>query len=229
MRHCNDSFINRFVVSALVVFVASFAFSANARAYTGQELQLWTQAGVRANVTEKLQLGLDQHARFVETMSEVARWYTDVEVAYDLPRHFEVGAGYRFMLRNDKDPSCCRHRFNGDVKYTLDAGELLRFDFRLRGQGTLLENKAMRYVVRTQFEMMLILFKVARPFIGSELFARVFEDGGPEFDSLRLDSGVVVRLMKDWKLVPMYRFQIPATQADRLQHIIGIGTRYSFD
>ncbi len=220
-------FAARLIVAA-VWFIASFVTSNHAHAYTGRELQLWTQAGMRVEVMDKLQLGLDQHARLYEP-TQVARWYTDLEVAYDLPRHFEVGVGYRFMVRADKDDSCCRHRFNGDVKYTLDAADLFRFGARLRGQGTLLENSAMRYVIRGQLEMMLIQYKVVRPFIASEIFARVFGDETATFDTLRFDAGLSIRVMKDWKLEPMYRFQIPATQAERLAHIIGISTRYRFD
>ncbi len=180
-------------------------------------------------MTEDLQIGLEQHARFYETLSEVARWYTDLELAYDLPRHFEVGIGYRFAIRADKDDSCCRHRFNTDFKYKRDVIDDLRVGLRLRGQGTLLENQAMRYVVRTQLELMLITFKVARPFVATEIFTRVAGDGASGFDTARFDAGVLVRIVKGWKAEPLYRFQIPATQAGRLQHIFGIGTRYSFD
>lgn len=101
----------------LVLFFVVFGFSSG----QAQEWDFitWHKLQAKGELTKKLSLSVEQQLRLNNNSTAVEETFTDLSLNYDLPKGFEVGAGYRLAWSPDKDGYYDnQHRYNIDASYS---------------------------------------------------------------------------------------------------------------
>jgi hypothetical protein len=201
-----------------------------------QDLQLWSSAGIRAIITPKLRITLEEEARFFENISLLDKLNSDLTVDYELFNGVRVGMLYRLITNRDDDGSyTLKHRFSpffgiekqkgpwklgATVKFQKTYDEFYHSDdwylpknyFRVEGEISrpLNSNRTEPYATLEWW------FKMPQ---GQQAF----------FDQYRLTLGVKHKLAKDQRISVYYRIQQEIQVADPLfAHIIGVGYLFTW-
>lgn len=201
------------------------------------DLQLWTEAGVRVKLSERFRLKVNQHLRIHDDVSTVEKLMPEAIVAYRALDFLRLEAGYRFIAefvqRNDEGYVDAWHRAFVDAKlrgrwkpfgldYRLRLQEQLGYprkdDGELKTTHTIRSKLAASWDVGAGFE----------PFILGELFNRV-DDRDGIWHKWRAGIGFDYEL-KDHAFTLSYRMEESLTDdPDSItKHIATLGYAYSF-
>jgi hypothetical protein len=114
--------------------IAILAFFAATATTAAAETQLWTEAGVKHDLSKRWTLAFDGHLRFDADVSRVGSIMPEPSVAYRVKKWFRTGAGYRYQYERDKDGiMVSRHRGYLWGKLRKDVGDV-RAEYRLQLQ-----------------------------------------------------------------------------------------------
>ena len=84
------------VISLLAVFS-----SARAQSGSVQDFELWLKAGAQADLSENIQLEVEQQIRFDENSSEVKNYHTEAGLSFELTDNIDLLWVNRLVRRND--------------------------------------------------------------------------------------------------------------------------------
>ncbi len=93
------------------------------------DVRLWTGVSLQHKFTRQLAASIDQQFRFKNDLTRLDKYFTDIGIAYQLPRNFKIAIAYRFIRKNEFSYYSVRHRFYADLSYKQKLG---RFTFNLR-------------------------------------------------------------------------------------------------
>lgn len=154
----------------LALFLAGLLLALTAPqalAQAQQDTQLWSEASGSAELTEALELKVEQGLR-VGADAGFARAHTDIELAYRWHEMISTSAHYRLLLYDGET----RHRLAGDLDLRRDFGPL-RPSYRLRLQRTTRENDDALTMVRNRFKLAYDAPHALEPYAALELFYAV--------------------------------------------------------
>lgn len=97
----------------------------------------WNAIGLEYKLNKKVNLGLEQHLRLKDDLSEIDNYFTQLNASYKLFKGFKIGLGLRYIRDNDTEGNY--QGFENHFRFNLDAiykHELDRFSlgYRLRYQ-----------------------------------------------------------------------------------------------
>lgn len=106
-------------------------------AQNDNDLEGWSAVELNLKATKKLSFSVAEHLRFRNEISTVKNYFTQIKVNYEILKNFELGAGVRFITKNDDvggqqgyDPFF-RYQFDAAYRHKI---EKLGLFFRLRYQ-----------------------------------------------------------------------------------------------
>lgn len=215
--------------SLLVVFsITSCALAATAGLATA-DTQLWTEVGVRHDLSKKVTLTFDQHVRFDADVSRLGSAMPEPGIAYRVKKWLRTGAGYRFEYeRNNNDELVSRHRVYAWARARKELGEIqLSYRLQLQEQWRPDANPVNRHTVRNRGDAAYTGLGAFVPGVSVESHHILNEEGNTiHLGKLRLTAGV------EWEhdqlsVDVFYRLitgQYDATEPNG--HVIGLGVHY---
>lgn len=133
------------------------------------DVQLWTELGVKRELTPRITLSLDQHLRFDDDVSRVASIMPELGVHYHFTRWLRASAGYRLEYERDKaGDMVVRHRAFTNVRTRLKLGPF-RVEHRLQLQDSIRPDSmdVHRPTIRLRFG---VAYRRMRPWVPAVAF-----------------------------------------------------------
>jgi hypothetical protein len=155
------------------------------------DTQLWTELGVRHNLSRRLAVTFDQHLRFDDDISRVGSFMPEPGLIYRVARWFRVGGGYRMEYeRNGGGDMVLRHRFFAFAGSRVDSGPM-RIEHRLQLQENVRpgSNDQYRHTVRNRIEVGYRGIKQWTPAAQAELFHAIDRGDAIHLDKVWLTLG----------------------------------------
>jgi hypothetical protein len=214
------------LLAAIVVLLAAAPVDAQS---TSDE-QLWLSAGARIELSDRVDVSLDQMLRLDQGFNRVGKAMPELGVSLDLPAGFRVHGGYRFTAdRRSEGTWRYENRLFVGARYRYDVGPFelgYRIEFqedRYRKRETALHDN----VIRNRFSLALEAHDVVRPFVSYEALANLGGSPGTGLRSWRVTVGTELAL-GDHDIDVFYRVRRPFNAPIDTDHIIGLGYRISF-
>ena len=200
-----------------VAVVLSSTSIAGAQATTGHEL--WLFGGGIADLTRRLELGLEQQVRLDESATGFNQTFTELSLRYRVARPFRVGGFYRLIVLDGET----RHRVGVDGE-ALARIDRVRFGYRLRLQHTTRDQSA-RTALRNRVKIAVDAPHRLTPFVSAELFY-VFEKS--ELREQRFSLGLDWAATKKIELTAFYLYQREINvNAPERSHVLGLGLTWT--
>ena len=110
-------------------------------AQNNSDLEGWSSVGLNLKATKKLSFSVSEHLRSRNDISTVKNYFTQIKANYEVLKNFELGAGIRYITRNDdvgnKQGLESFFRYQFDASYTQKInkiGVLLRLRYQNKNQ-----------------------------------------------------------------------------------------------
>ena len=195
------------------IVAASLLCPSIARADVG----LWLEAGVRVQVTDRVDFGVAQHLRFEGGNSQVSAVMPEAGLELDVNELLELGVGYRYEYERRDDELEGAHRVHADGTVSVDVG-LAKVSYRLRGQDRVSEEGGTR--VRNRLAAKLRLPLLWNPAASIETFHEL-SGGSTEWDKTRITAGVELEIWEQ-DVQSFYRIDVPRDPMAPIVHIVGL-------
>jgi hypothetical protein len=205
-------------------------------AAAADDVQLWTEAGVRVDFDERFRLKFDQHVRFDSDVGSTKSIMPEVAFSWRPAKFLRLEAGYRFIAEPvDTEEGLyveAWHRVFADVKLRLRL-KPVTLRYRLRFQEhfgrSVSPDSDLEYThaVRNKAGVEVKLGSGVVPFTSAEIFIRPADEDGP-LRKWRVTAGI------DWKLgghvlTCFYRLEDFLDDSDNpRRHILGLGYHHAF-
>ena len=205
--------------------VAVGVTAAASTAHAEDDVQLWTEAGLSADVAKRTTVTLDAGLRFDQDVSRLLGFLPELSVTQRLARWLRVGAGYRFEYERDRSGDLVvRHRFElaGRARLDLDP---VRLEYRLQLQEAVRpsSNDQYRHTVRNRFDASYQDLGRWVPWASLELHHDLDRDGETfAYDKTWITAGLAVEQGRR-ELDVYYRAELPADPMEPTAHILGAG------
>ncbi|MFH0761540.1 MAG: DUF2490 domain-containing protein [Bacteroidota bacterium] len=201
-----------------------------------QDLQLWSSVWIRADITPKLRVGLEEEARFFENISLLDKLNSDLTVDYEIFDRIRIGLLYRLITNREKEGDyTLKQRFGVSLgaeklKGPWKLGAIVKFqttydefyhsdDWYLPKNYFRVEGEISRLLNRNRTE----------PYATLEWWYFMPQGQQAFFDQYRLTLGVKHKLAKDHRINVYYRIQQEIRVKDPLfAHILGIGYLFTW-
>jgi len=216
---------------------------------SGNDFQLWTEAGVRYKISKQFGLKFEQHLRFDENVSDLGSAMPQLSVSYRSFKFLRLEGGYRFKAEDRNDGTGKykhRHRFFADVRLRYRFKPVtLRYRLRFQEQfgkdfaNNPGEDFGYTHTIRNKLEVEVKLSAGFEPFVSTELFNRLGEEAAERSQELykwRLTTGLEYAL-DPHQFTLFYRMEIYLSDdtwgGDDIHtgdqnHIIGLGYCFNF-
>ena len=131
--------MNLFTTKVSLVFVAFFILLSTKQlsAQESNDLEGWSALQIDIKVTKKLSFLVAEHLRYKKDISTLSNYFTQLETSYEIFKGFQLGAGVRFIKKNDdignKQGIESHFRFQLDARYQHKVKQL-NLSYRLRYQ-----------------------------------------------------------------------------------------------
>ena len=192
------------------------------------EAQVWSSASLEGDLSDSVELGVEQHLRFDDNSSRFGSVLTDLGLSYEAIDWLRLGAGYRFGYQRDGSGDLViRHRFHGQGEFRLEPAEPVRLSLRTRWQEQV-RDSGLRHKLRNRFEVGWKATKDLTPSASVEIFHRVGGGDGVVFETLRLTLGAGYEIGKRNEVGAFYRYEQPQDEPlDPTLHILGLEYGYT--
>jgi hypothetical protein len=194
------------------------------------DTQLWTELGLRHDLTKKVTLSFDQLTRFDADVSRLGSAMPEVGVAYKVKKWFRIGAGYRYEFERNKDAELVsRHRAFAWMRARRDlpADVQLQYRLQLQEQWRPDAKPVNRHTVRNRGDVSYTALGAFTPGASVELHHILNEEGNTiHLGKVWLTAGV------EWErdqlgLDVFYRLITGQYDPDDPSgHVLGVGVRY---
>ncbi len=119
---------------ASVLLTALVVYAVPASAETTHEARLWVELGLRYEPARRFTIGLDQHFRIDENISNTQSLISEISVRYSIVSWLRLETGYRLAYERDNGGLYRRrHRLHFDVRSAHRLGPV-RLGLRVRFQ-----------------------------------------------------------------------------------------------
>ena len=119
-------------MAALMIGTSGFAQSEDT-----DDLESWTSIGLKYKLNKKWSFGLEEQLRLDENISEVSKYFTELDAEYSISKSFDIGGGLRYIRNNDNKGNIQGYenhfRFHVDATYKHKINAL-SLKYRLRYQ-----------------------------------------------------------------------------------------------
>ncbi|MEA5004929.1 MAG: DUF2490 domain-containing protein [Rikenellaceae bacterium] len=199
------------------------------------DIGLWLNGDISFKIMPKLQLELAESFRLRESLGEIDRSETSLELSYKLSKFLKVGGVYDFIYYNHSTKDWeSRHRYKlyvtGDVslnRFNISIREMFQSTFRVGVEETSTRaNPKMILRSRIMAEYDIKGSKLV-PYISAEYYNTLNDPVKNELVKTRYTAGVKYRLNKRNCLELFYR-HISEKDEDDIEgsNILGIGYSY---
>ena len=236
--------MNLFTTKASLVFVAFFILLSTKQlsAQESNDLEGWSALQIDIKVTKKLSFSVAEHLRYKKDISTLSNYFTQLETSYEIFQDFQIGAGVRFIKKNDDIGD--RQGIESHFRYQLDAlyqheVKQLNLSYRLRYQNKneLGFSEEEGDIAKEQLRFMLAIGYKLRPIrvvfkLKGELFSTISDGAEPEkIDRNRFTLLASRKFKKIGKFSLFYRIQedINTIEENVNKSIIGLKYSYSLD
>ena len=236
--------MNLFTTKASLVFVALFILLSTKQlsAQESNDLEGWSALQIDIKVTKKLSFSVAEHLRYKKDISTLSNYFTQLETSYEIFQDFQIGAGVRFIKKNDDIGN--RQGIESHFRYQLDAlyqheVKQLNLSYRLRYQNKneLGFSEEEGDIPKEQLRFMLAIGYKLRPIrvvfkLKGELFSKISDGAEPEkIDRNRFTLLASRKFKKIGKFSLFYRIQedINTIEENVNKSIIGLKYSYSLD
>ncbi len=236
--------MNLFTTKASLVFVAFFILLSTKQlsAQESNDLEGWSALQIDIKVTKKLSFSVAEHLRYKKDISTLSNYFTQLETSYEIFQDFQIGAGVRFIKKNDDIGN--RQGIESHFRYQLDAlyqheVKQLNLSYRLRYQNKneLGFSEEEGDIPKGQLRFMLAIGYKLRPIrvvfkLKGELFSTISDGAEPEkIDRNRFTLLASRKFKKIGKFSLFYRIQedINTIEENVNKSIIGLKYSYSLD
>lgn len=236
--------MNLFTTKASLVFVAFFILLSTKQlsAQESNDLEGWSALQIDIKVTKKLSFSVAEHLRYKKDISTLSNYFTQLETSYEIFQDFQIGAGVRFIKKNDDIGN--RQGIESHFRYQLDAlyqheVKQLNLSYRLRYQNKneLGFSEEEGDIAKEQLRFMLAIGYKLRPIrvvfkLKGELFSTISDGAEPEkIDRNRFTLLASRKFKKIGKFSLFYRIQedINTIEENVNKSIIGLKYSYSLD
>ena len=236
--------MNLFTTKASLVFVAFFILLSTKQlsAQESNDLEGWSALQIDIKVTKKLSFSVAEHLRYKKDISTLSNYFTQLETSYEIFQDFQIGAGVRFIKKNDDIGN--RQGIESHFRYQLDAlyqheVKQLNLSYRLRYQNKNelgfseeegdIPKGQLRFMLAIGYKLIPIgvVFKLK-----GELFSTISDGAEPEkIDRNRFTLLASRKFKKIGKFSLFYRIQedINTIEENVNKSIIGLKYSYSLD
>ena len=198
-----SQFINKmklFIFSSIIV-VSSIQLNAQ----ESNDLEGWSSLQLDINATEKLSFSIAEHVRYKNDISKLNNYFTQLETNYEIFKDFQLGAGVRFIKKNDdignKQGIESHFRYQIDANYKHKVNQLnLSYRFRYQNKNELGLSEKEGDIAKEQLRIMMGVGYKLKP-IGI-----VFKLKGELFDNISKGSGSKVINRNRFTLTASKRF-----------------------
>ena len=131
--------MNLFTTKASLVFVAILILISTKQltAQESNDLEGWSAVQIDIKATKKLSFSVAEHLRYKNDISTLSNYFTQLETSYEIFQDFQIGAGGRFIKKNDdignKQGMESHFRYQLDALYQHEVKQL-NLSYRLRYQ-----------------------------------------------------------------------------------------------
>jgi hypothetical protein len=236
--------MNLFTTKASLVFVAFFILLSTKQlsAQESNDLEGWSALQIDIKGTKKLSFSVAEHLRYKKDISTLSNYFTQLETSYEIFQDFQIGAGVRFIKKNDDIGN--RQGIESHFRYQLDAlyqheVKQLNLSYRLRYQNKneLGFSEEEGDIPKEQLRFMLAIGYKLRPIrvvfkLKGELFSTISDGAEPEkIDRNRFTLLASRKFNKIGKFSLFYRIQedINTIEENVNKSIIGLKYSYSLD
>lgn len=236
--------MNLFTTKASLVFVAFFILLSTKQlsAQESNDLEGWSALQIDIKVTKKLSFSVAEHLRYKKDISTLSNYFTQLETSYEIFQDFQIGAGVRFIKKNDDIGN--RQGIESHFRYQLDAlyqheVKQLNLSYRLRYQNKneLGFSEEEGDIAKEQLRFMLAIGYKLKPIrvvfkLKGELFSTISDGAEPEkIDRNRFTLLASRKFKKIGKFSLFYRIQedINTIEENVNKSIIGLKYSYSLD
>lgn len=236
--------MNLFTTKASLVFVAFFILLSTKQlsAQESNDLEGWSALQIDIKVTKKLSFSVAEHLRYKKDISTLSNYFTQLETSYEIFQDFQIGAGVRFIKKNDDIGD--RQGIESHFRYQLDAlyqheVKQLNLSYRLRYQNKneLGFSEEEGDIAKEQLRFMLAIGYKLKPIrvvfkLTGELFSKISDGAEPEkIDRNRFTLLASRQFKKIGKFSLFYRIQedINTIEENVNKSIIGLKYSYSLD
>ena len=172
-------------------------------AQESNDLEGWSSVQLDVKATEKLSFSAAEHLRYKNDISTLNTYFTQLETNYEIFKGFQLGAGVRFIKKNDdignKQGIESHFRYQIDARYKHRVKQFnLSYRFRYQNKNELGLSEEEGDIAKEQLRFMMDIGYKLKP-IGI-----VFKLKGELFDNISKGSGS--------KVINRNRFTIMASK-----------------
>lgn len=174
-------------------------------AQESNDLEGWSSVQLDVKATERLSFSAAEHLRYKNDISTLNTYFTQLETNYEIFKGFQLGAGVRFIKKNDdignKQGIESHFRYQIDARYKHKVKQLnLSYRFRYQNKNELGLSEEEGDIAKEQLRFMMDIGYKLKP-IGI-----VFKLKGELFDNISKGSGSRVINRNRFTLMASKRF-----------------------
>ena len=174
-------------------------------AQESNDLEGWSSVQLDVKATEKLSFSAAEHLRYKNDISTLNTYFTQLETNYEIFKGFQLGAGVRFIKKNDdignKQGIESHFRYQIDARYKHKVKQLnISYRFRYQNKNELGLSEEEGDIAKEQLRFMTDIGYKLKP-IGI-----VFKLKGELFDNISKGSGSKVINRNRFTLMASKRF-----------------------
>ena len=174
-------------------------------AQESNDLEGWSSVQLDIKATERLSFSAAEHLRYKNDISTLNTYFTQLETNYEIFKGFQLGAGVRFIKKNDdignKQGIESHFRYQIDARYKHKVNKLnLSYRFRYQNKNELGLSEEEGDIAKEQLRFMMDIGYKLKP-IGI-----VFKLKGELFDNISKGSGSKVINRNRFTLMASKRF-----------------------
>ena len=174
-------------------------------AQESNDLEGWSSVQLDVKATERLSFSAAEHLRYKNDISILNTYFTQLETNYEIFKGFQLGAGVRFIKKNDdignKQGIESHFRYQIDARYKHKVKQLnLSYRFRYQNKNELGLSEEEGDIAKEQLRFMMDIGYKLKP-IGI-----VFKLKGELFDNISKGSGSRVINRNRFTLMASKRF-----------------------
>ncbi len=119
-----------------IIFINQLGYSQTTENAVSKDFEGWVSAEFDYKINKKWNLVLEEQIRFKNNASEIDRYFTQLEGAYEFAKKWTVGLGFRYIRINDNEGATQGYedytRIQLDLSNSFKIKKLKRFSFKNR-------------------------------------------------------------------------------------------------
>ena len=222
-----------------LLFLQASVYAQTQETVLVRDFESWNSVGIAYKPNKKWSFELLERLQLKDNASVVSGYFTEIESAYAITKHWKIGAGFRYIRNNDTKGKIQGyenfHRYHFDLKYQHNIkqfvlGYRLRYQTKselgLSGADLDVPNQNFRLKVELEYNINKSDFT---PSIAVQIFNTIPESGGLIFSKYRFTSGLDYKFKDAGKLGLFYLIdQQVNIDYPKTTHVLSLKYMYTF-